>query len=360
LNAGICVPHLVRSVYTSTLRVIDYMRYCSNIRHGLGRIRHLGRAVLVLVCVCAVAAAEAPKAHLTEASPLSLADEAYKEGRFQDALKLYSQVPDRAVAFLGSGMAHEMLNRSDRAAEDYRKAIDADPGNYRAMEDLAGIYERERREKRIPEAIKLYKQALKLDPRKDWQDNLAVCIAILQSRLRSEDSYAVGCWNLANRNARTGHEREAELLYGRAIQLDPDMFQAYYRRGLLRLKLGRLKEALDDFDDTARIDPKFRGAYVQKGLTHEKLEDSAAAKHSFKLATRNDPNDPQAWYELGYVLEQTGQYPKAMECFEHALRLRTKPELRKLIRERIVTVWNAGNFDSKKDADTLKKLKKRW
>jgi tetratricopeptide (TPR) repeat protein len=315
-------------------------------------------ALAVLLPISGAVHGEGPKTDQTVPAPLALADQAYQEGRFQDAVKLYSQVPDRATGLYASGMAHEMLNRSDKAAEDYRKAIEADPTHYRAMENLAGIYERGGAY--IQEAIQLYEHASKLDPRKEWQENLATCIAVLRSRLSHTESSAVGCWHSANKKVQAGHYKDAEILYTRAMKLNPELFQAYFSRGLLRLKLGRLEEALADFDDTVRIAPRFRGAYVQKGLVQEKLGDSAAAQDSFELATQNDPRDPEAWYYLGYVLEETKEYPRAMECYQEALCLRTKPDLGKLIRERISAIWTAGNFDPKKNSATLKKLKELW
>jgi tetratricopeptide (TPR) repeat protein len=153
--------------------------HCGSVIHGLAR------AFFLLLFICGVTYGEEPKSAQTTPSPLALADQAYGEGRFQDAVKLYSQVPDRAAGFFGSGMANEMLNRADKSVEDYRKAIEADPGHYKAMENLAGIYERGG--EHISEAIKFYRQALKLEPRKEWQENLTVCVAMLQSRLKHED-----------------------------------------------------------------------------------------------------------------------------------------------------------------------------
>jgi tetratricopeptide (TPR) repeat protein len=334
------------------------MRYSCKSLQGSVRFHAIVGLVTVVLCVSATAYGEEPKADQTTLSPLALADQAYSEGRFQDAVKLYSQVPDRSAGFFGSGTAHEMLGRADKAAEDYRKAIEADSGNYKALENLAGICERDG--ERVPEAIKFYKQALKLEPRKEWQENVAICVAVLESRLKPKDSSAVGCWHLANKKAQAGDDREAQALYSRAIRLNPDMFQAHFSRGLLRLKLGRLQEALADFDETVRIAPSYRGAFVQKGLTHGKLGDPEGARESFERAARHDPRDPEAWYHLGCVLEETKQYPRAMECYQEALCLRTKPDLGKSIRERISAVWSSGNFDAKKNSSTLKKLKELW
>jgi tetratricopeptide (TPR) repeat protein len=334
------------------------MRFIAKTLQMSARLHVVVGLVTVVLCISGAAYGEEPKADQTPVAPLALADQAYREGRFQDAVKLYSQVPDRSAGFFGSGMAHEMLGRADKAAEDYRKAIEADPGNYKALENLAGICERDG--ERVPEAIKFYKQALKLDPRKEWQENVSTCVALLESRLKPKDSSAVGCWHLANKKAQTGADREAEDLYSRAISINPDMFQAHFSRGLLRQKLGRLQEALDDFDETVRIAPSYRGAFVHKGLTQWKLGDSEGARESFERAARHDPRDPEGWYHLGRVLEETKQYPRAMECYQEALTLRTKPDLGKSIRERISAVWSSGNFDAKKNSSTLKRLKDLW
>jgi tetratricopeptide (TPR) repeat protein len=255
-------------------------------------------------------------------------------------------------------MAHEMLNRPEKAAEEYRKAIEADPGNYRAMENLAAIFERDGA--KISEAIELYKKALALDPRQEWKDHCAACIVMLESRLRPEDASAVGCWNLGNRKALAGDDRGAEAMYTRAINLDPGLFQAYFSRGLLRLKSERLQDALADFDETARIAPRLRGAFIQHGLVHEKLGNIAQAGQSFERAAANDPHDPEAWFHLGRMREYSKEYLSAMECYQEALGQRPKPELGKLIRDRVSAVWTLGNFDAKKNSPTLKRLRELW
>lgn len=323
-----------------------------------GRLLMIAAALAVVFCALTDSYAQDPKSVRPGTSAMELADHAYRDGRFQDALTLYSQVPDRSSSFFCCGMAHEMLNRPEKAAEEYRKAIEADPGNYRALENLAGIYERDGG--KISEAVTLYRQALALDPRPEWKEQCAAAIAMLESRLRPEDASAIGCWHLGNKKALAGDDRSAEILYTRAIDLDPDLFQAYFTRGLLKVKLGNLQDALTDFDETVRLAPRLRGAGIQQGLIHEKMGRLVEAGKSFERAAANDPRDPEVWYHLGRVREEAKDYQSAMECYQEALGLKPKPELGKLIRERVSAVWTLGNFHAKKNSATLKKLRELW
>ena len=73
------------------------------------------------------------------------ADEAFDQGRLQDAVRLYSSAlkvdPSSSGAYLGRGLAHEMLRKTYIAIQDYRSAIRLDPRNYMAKECLASLFE---------------------------------------------------------------------------------------------------------------------------------------------------------------------------------------------------------------------------
>ncbi len=154
-------------------------------------------------------------------SPLNAVDnpaviqacKAFAEDRFQDSVALFSSAlkicPIDGSIYCGRGMAHEMIDQDKKAGSDYHKALEIDPENYEAMENLAGIYER--RGDRITEAIGLYKRALILDPRPAWKETLPVWIAMLQTRVLPETATAVGCWNVANRQIGDGKTEEGGI-----------------------------------------------------------------------------------------------------------------------------------------------------
>lgn len=320
--------------------------------------------ILLIGCASLPAAADQPVSELDwgSASTLRSAEQAYAENRYHDAIRFYTEASkdpsEQSSALLGRGMAYEMVNQPQKAIEDYKRAIDVDPNNYRAMENLAGIYERGGRN--ISEAIVFYRHALQLDPRPEWGENIPAWIAMLESRLRPQISSAVGCWHLANRKATAGDVRGAEAAYTKAIILNPVMFQAYFRRGLLRRKAGDLNGAISDFEATVRISPTFRGGLVQKGLTHEQMGNRTQAKEDLEHAVKVDPRDPEALYHLARFLENANELARAAQLYQRALSLRPNPELRKLITERIAGLPETMKSDTKKGSSPTKDLKQLW
>jgi Flp pilus assembly protein TadD len=290
------------------------------------------------------------------------AEQAFSENRFHDAIKLYSGViklsPHNSSCFLGRGMAYEMANQPEKASDDYRKALEIDPLDFYAMENLAGIYEHTL--ERMPEAVLLYKRALELDSRPARQAELAFCLAVLERRLRPEDNSAVGCWNLGNKQAQKGNTEGAVLYYSKAIELAPRMFQAYHSRGLLRLRMGDLPMAIEDLSKAIQLSPSLRGCLVARGMAHEMNGDEEKAKADFERAVREDQRDPNAHYHLGRMLEKEQNYTHALQSYIEATRLRAKPDLRTLLQQRIAAVLGTGKVDLRSVTTPPKKGKELW
>lgn len=267
-------------------------------------------------------------------------EKAYLEGRYQEAIRLYSQAlrryPSCSRFYFGRGMAYEMVRNPAAAMRDYREALRLDPLDYRAMEGLAGIIERTGGS--TEEAVKLYKEALMLDVRPEWKENLAVWIRILESTLRADTDSPVASWHLGNSLAREAKLEEAAARYSRAIELNPLFFQAYYSRGLLRLKAGDPEGALPDLNVAIDLSPGLRGALVQRALVHENLGNGQRAINDLRRAVHADPGDPEAHYHYGRMLQDQGDYLAAAESLQQALRLKPKPDLRALIYRRIAAL----------------------
>lgn len=301
----------------------------------------------------------------TDAEVLDLekrAEEAFLENRFQDSVKIYTQAIgkalDRSSLYFGRAMALEMLRRPKKAVEDYERALKLDPDNYWAMEGLAGILEREGRD--IGRAIILYDRALARDPRSEWKENLAVWIKMLQSRLRLPDSSPIALWKQGNREAQEGKASEALALYTKAIALDPLFYQAYYRRGLVRVEQGDLKGALKDLDATVGLSPELRGALIQRGLIHEHLGNDEQALEDLMRAAEIDSRDPFAHYHLGRLSEKHGLYVDASYSYKQALKLKPKPELRNRLQHRMAVVRNPVKLALQQRSRIRRIMKELW
>jgi Flp pilus assembly protein TadD len=290
------------------------------------------------------------------------AEKALSESRFTDAVRLYTLAvernPSESSFFLGRGTAHEMVNQNRKAEEDYRTAITLDRGNFRAMEKLAGLYERQGA--RIDEVIPLYKRALELDPRPVWKEYLAFCVAMMENRLQPADSSAVACWNRGNENAVAGKEAEAEFLYSRAVEVAPHMFQAYFSRGLLRMRKRDFESAVKDFDVALRLCPRLRGCLVQRAMAHDQLGSREKAFEDLEQAVKVDPRDPEAHYRLGVLWEGRNEFTRARECYLEALRLKPKGELRKQVEDRAASVQGMTRAIGKRPGETPPRSRNFW
>ncbi len=264
------------------------------------------------------------------------AERAYHEGRFHDCIRLYSvgisRYPANTSLYLGRGMAYEMARMEDAATRDYRQAILVDAGNYRAIENLAGILER--RGNPAEEVINLYRRALDLDPRPEWRENLAVWIRMLESSERPAAESAVAAWHTGNALVRQGRTQDALAWYSRAIELNSLFFQAYHSRALARLATGDRDGAVQDLDMAIAVSPGLRGALVQRALIHEESGDRPAALEDLRRAVTADPRDPQAHFHLGRMLQEDGLRQEARSSFQKALELSPKADLRALISQR--------------------------
>ena len=289
-----------------------------------------------LLSLCGLIQAQAPPSQPSDRDNyITVAESAFADGHFREAVQLYSRAAKAlgadATVFRGRAMAREMLNENRKAIEDFKLALQADPTDYESMEHLAGLYERAGTH--IPEAIELYKRALDLDPRPAWKDNLAAWIAMLESRLWPEDATAVGCWHRGNEKANKGDLAEAESYYSRALDLNPHMFQAFFSRGLIHLRAGNTASALADFEQTVRIAPGFAQAFMLRGLAREQLGKLAEAHQDFDRAAKMDPRDPAALYHCARTLESEDDQDRALQLYRDALRYRPTPELSASIRK---------------------------
>jgi tetratricopeptide (TPR) repeat protein len=163
---------------------------------------------------------------------------------------------------------------------------------------------------------------------------------------------------LGNIKAASGDYSKAERHYTRAILLDPSMFQAYFSRGLLRMKAGYIEDALKDFEETVRISPSMRGAYIQKGLANQKLGKVEQSHRDFENAATMDPRDPYALFYYAGALEARKEPLDALNYYNQALTRNPKPELRKLIQERISALGSVHGPESSKNPQ--KRTKDLW
>ncbi|MDD1749746.1 MAG: tetratricopeptide repeat protein [Methanothrix sp.] len=157
----------------------------------------------------------------------------------------------------------------------------------------------------LDKAIKLYDQALELDPEnpviwnnkgtalvreRKYEDALEAYDRALE--LNSEYSEAmIGKGSALNRLNRSA---ESIGLFEKAIGLDPSNAKAWNNKGVALTRLGRYDEAINAFDRAIEIDPEYEDAYFSRGKLFYTLQNYQEALNSLNRALELNPNDKEA------------------------------------------------------------------
>jgi tetratricopeptide (TPR) repeat protein len=96
--------------------------------------------------------------------------------------------------------------------------------------------------------------------------------------------------------------------YNKAIQLNPNLAEAYYNRGVAYDDKGQYNEAIKDFDEAIRINPNLVEAYCNRGVAYYAKGQYNEAIKDFDEAIRINPNLAEAYYNRGNAYTYKGQY----------------------------------------------------
>ena len=175
----------------------------------------------------------------------------------------------------------------------YRAAIARNPTCWMAYANLIEmLYEADR----IPEAMQLFSQALRIKP-------------------------AVAHYSLANALVQKGRTSEAIDHYQHALQIDPSYVEAHTNLGDALFLMGRTSQAIDQYEQALRIDPNYGHAHINLADALVKTGRVPEAIDHYKQAVRMTPSYGTAHYNLGAALGRIGRIPEAIEELKTALRI---------------------------------------
>ena len=132
------------------------------------------------------------------------------------------------------------------------------------------------------------------------------------------------CLALAARTyARNLDWRDARSLWTSALEVSPNAVLSHNNLGTVWMAMGRLPDAMAEFQAALRILPTCADAHFNLGLALMKSGRLPDAMGEFQETLREEPGYVSAHTDLGIVLEQMpGRAPDAMAEFQAALRLR--------------------------------------
>jgi len=278
---------------------------------------------------------------------------------------------DSADALLSAGIAAQQRHDLKTAIEDYRKALDLQPGLGEARANLgaalaaagdfdAAIEEDTRALLAAPNkiavrsnlALAYYKKGDMAHAHTEFETvhaarpadvKTAVLLGYTDIKLQKEADAAVLLTPLE-----PGHESDMDFEYvlglalvnsGKEAEGLPRLekaaratrsVDAYYVAGDARMRRSEFPEARADADAGLAIDATFPGLYTLAGQTRDAMGDTDASVLAFQAALREDPNDATANLYLGVIRLKQRDFEGARPLLELALKLRPGHPLTRL------------------------------
>jgi tetratricopeptide (TPR) repeat protein len=224
------------------------------------------------------------------------------------------KAPDRAAAYYHFSLAHmyeeqvASYGRSElanRAIEEYRLAIEADP----TSEDLtAGRAELYARTGRIRDAVVEAQDILKRDP-----NNLEARRLLGRIYLRS----------LGDMQSGNGSQSVLKLAieqYEQIVKLQGDSMEDHLLLGRLYRLNNDLQKTENEFKTAVRLQPGSEEAVTTLAYLYNEMGDTTRATQVL-AAVPDAAKSAKLYSALGFTYEQQKQYKNAIEAYRHAIEL---------------------------------------
>ena len=121
-----------------------------------------------------------------------------------------------------------------------------------------------------------------------------------------------------------GRHEESVPLFDRATQLRPDFADAWSNAGRSLLEMGRLEEALPRWDKAIAIKEHHRDSWLNRGVAYERYGRLAEAGRDYEHVVASHPTCGSAWYNYGNLNERLGRTGEAERCFRQAVHLQPR------------------------------------
>ncbi len=126
----------------------------------------------------------------------------------------------------------------------------------------------------------------------------------------------------ANEMAKQREYKGAIRGYDRVIEIDPDFADAYYNRGVAKVRLKEFQEAIKDFDKAIKLKPEDIFCYLNRGVAKDQIKEFQEAIKDFDEAIDLKPEYPYSYVNRGIAKAKLGDHEGAVEDFDKAVDLK--------------------------------------
>jgi tetratricopeptide (TPR) repeat protein len=186
--------------------------------------------------------------------------------------------------------------------------------------------------------VKLWKDCVIKSPHKARQHyNLGVVLARngnfddaieqYHTALNFKPDYLEAYYNLGNALAQKGDGKSAIYNYRKALQLNPDFFKSYYNIARILSNQGKTGEAIYNYQKALIINSEtpqtlYNLSWIYATSENKRYRNGEkAVKLAEKLCVLTDPQQPLSLDALAAAYAETGNFEKAVETAQEALKL---------------------------------------
>ena len=179
------------------------------------------------------------------------------------------------------------------------------------------------------------------------EDNWKEAIDAYNEAIQLNPDMAEAYNNRGNAKNGLGQHEAALTDYDEAIRLKPDMAEAYNGRGNAKNYLGQYQAALIDLDESIRLKPDYAIAYNNRGNAKRGLRQHQAALADYTEAIRLNPDMAEAYNNRGVARNDLGEYEAALADLNEAIRL--KPAYANAYNSRGITKSGLGRLNEARE-----------
>jgi tetratricopeptide (TPR) repeat protein len=116
--------------------------------------------------------------------------------------------------------------------------------------------------------------------------------------------------------------RDIQTFYRTTLDRNPDCWMAHNNLGDALFQMGRMAEAIDNYQEVVRLKPEFAAAHYYLGNALARTGRPTEAIAQYEQALRIKPGYVKARNDLGAALVDAGRLPEAIDQYEQALRIK--------------------------------------